>query len=237
MTKKQLSVAEIKAIAEGAITARQTATNAKTALEADPDNEDLKATHTKAESDAVAAEAKANALSQDSVEDSEKQRKIDKAKKKMGYIKKELQDLGELDEDEDDEDDEDEDDDDQPVTRGELRRRDAAAATQTAVQMADVILDVDDRKAVVEALKDVVPSGDPAKDFGKAVAIANAERNKVVLDEAARKVLGQTHRMGAGAPAKQAAGKFEPTATEAKFMKKFGLTQTDIEGARQAAQS
>lgn len=236
MPKKKLSVDEIKAIAGRAVTARQAAANAKAELDADPDNTELQGAHTKAESDAVAAEAEANALSQDSVEDPEKQRKIEKAKKKLGYIKKELQDLGELDEeDEDGEDDEDEDD--QPVTVGMLKRRDAQAATQTATQMADVITDADDRKAVVDALKDIVPSGDPAKDFGKAVAIANAERNKIILDEAARKSLGQGHRMGAGAPARPAGGKFEPTRDEANFMKKFGLTQEDILKARQAAQS
>lgn len=229
----KLSVDEIKAIAEIAITTRQTADAAKKAYDdaLGSDGEaTLKTAYEQAESDAVAAKAKADALSQDG-SDPEKQRKVEKLRRKRQYINDELQNLGEEDDDDDDEDNQ--DDLDKPVTRRELQQIKVAEAAKTAIQMADAIPDAVAKAAVKEALKRVVPSGDPQKDFTDAVAIANREKNSKVLEEIARKPAAQQHSSGAGAPPKPQDAEFVPTSDEARFMKPpFNLTKEDILRAR-----
>lgn len=234
MTTK-LSVEEIKAVAEAAISARHAADAAKQALEdAGGEDETLKSAYETAELAAKDAHAKTEALSQGPAPaaDSDKQRKIEKARRKLGFIKDQLRDLGAEDEEEDDE--EDLDDPDRPVTMADLQRIKAREAAASALQMADTIEDAEDREAVKAALKSVVASGDPQKDFKNAVAIASAERNKVILEEHGRRAKPPAHGMGQGAPARhEEGGKFEPTAYEAKFMRApFNVTKEAIIAAR-----
>lgn len=233
MTQK-LSVEEIKAVAESAIAARQAAEAAKQALEdAGGEDETLKSAYESAEQAAKDAQAKAEALSQGPTPPAPDQKKIEKLKRKMNFIKEDLRAAGALDEEEEDEED-DLDDEDRPLTMGDLKRIDARKAAKTALEMANAIEDAGDKAAVVEALKSVVPSGDPQKDFGNAVAIANRVRNSVILEEAGRKVAAPAHTMGAGAPARQQQGdKFEPTLQEQAYMRPpFSLSKEEILAAR-----
>lgn len=236
MAKRILSADEIKAAADAASTARNVADVAKQALDADPSNQALKDAHQKAEEAAVSAKSKADALSQESGDDTDKQRKVQKLKRKQHFISKQLQDLGESEEDDDD-DTEDDDDDldedpDKTVTFGDLRRLESKNATQSAKKMADAIEDPIAKAAVKQALDMVKPSGNPEQDFKNAIAIANREKNSKILEELGRKPVPVQHRSGAGAPAKQEDGKFEPTQEEARFMRAFNLTEKDIIAAR-----
>lgn len=232
--QSKLSVEEIKAVAETAISAKTAVATAKAALDADPENQTLKSALTTAEAAATDAQTKADALSQSS-QLSPKQ--ISKMLRKKAIIEKTLQDAGVAADDEDDEDDEDDDledeDLDKPLTRRDLNRIDKAKASKTAVQMAEAIPDVLARDAVKQALSRVVASGDPEKDFQDAVAIASREKNSKVLEELRRKPTAPQHRSGSGAPARQEGAAFEPTSEEAKFMRPpFNLTEKDIIKAR-----
>lgn len=232
MTNKKLSVEEIKAVAEAAITARQKATNAKTALEdAGGTDEVLTEALQKAETEATVAEAAAAALSQAPNPDTSK--KAEKLLRKQGIIKRELEKLGvEDDDDEDDEDDEDDIDDAAPVTHGDLKRMQARAARQTAVQMADAIGDEGQREAVRAALKRVVASNNPEEDFDAAVAIASRERNEKILEEDGRRgtVRRVATRTGAAPLVEEV---FTPTAEEQMFMRApFNLGKKEILAAR-----
>lgn len=218
------SVEEIKAVAEAALTTSQAATNAKVALEADPENEDLKTAL--ADADRIAAEAQANvdALSHEEPDPAEK--KKEKLLRKKGIINSELKKLG-VDDDDDSEED-DEDDDSRPVTMGDLKRMQAKEVRKSTVQMVNDIMDVGDRTAVAEALQSVVPSNDPAADFRKAVGIANIDRNSKVLQEAARAVTPRTTRTATGAPSRREEP-FAATPQEAALMRApFNLTKEDI---------
>lgn len=234
--------AEIKALAEGALTARTAADAAKAAFDADNTNADLKTAWETADTAAKDAEAKTDALSQGPTPapGSDKNETIAKLKKRKQIVNKKLAELGANDDDVDDVDDgedDDEDDDDAPLTRGDLKRMRAQEAQKTTQEMANTIVDVDDRAAVVEALKSVVPSGDPDADFKKAVAIASADRNKAIRAEYDRRTPGQGHSMGAGSPARRdAGGEFTPTTEEAKYMRPpFNLSKEDILNARKGA--
>lgn len=229
---KNLSVEEIKAVAEAAIRATQKVTDAKKALEdAGGEDDTLKAALAEAEREATEATAKSNALTHQPPVDTSK--KIQKLRRKKGFIDKELRDLGVEIEDEDDDDAEEEDDDSQPLTRGDLRRIEAEKAKQTAVQMADAIEDAGDKAAVKDALARIVPSGDPEKDLKAAVAIANADRNSRVLEEFARRPFVRTHPTSPGAGARRE----EPivlTQEEKGFMRApFNMTEKEIIAARQ----
>lgn len=224
---KTPSVSEIRAVAEAAINARHAANAAKTAHEAATDDASLKTAYESAEKAAVAAEAAANALSQGTSKTPEQ---IAKMKRKVGYLTQELRDAGALEDDDTGiDDDDDMDDPNRVVTVGDLKRMKAQEATQTAVQMAESIEDVVAREAVKAALRRVVASGDPQKDFTDAVAIANREKNSKVLEEIARRPIAPAHRSGAGAPPNKPEGAFEPTASEAAYMRPpFNLTKEDI---------
>lgn len=237
MTVQKLSVEEIKAVAEAAITARQKATDARaTATDAGGADEDLNAAATQAEKEAADAIRKAEELSQQPAAPApDKDKKVKKLKRKQAIIARELKDLGESgDDEEDDEEEDDLDDPDRPVTMGDLHRIEARKAAQTTAQMAEAISDPNARAAVKESLQRVVPSGDSQKDFTDAVAIANREKNSKVLEELARRGPAAHHTSGAGAPAR-VVDQFVPTEEEAKFMKLFGLTEADIKGARAKA--
>lgn len=227
---------EKKAAADAANAARNAATVAKQAFEANPTDTNLKDTHDKAEQAARDAESKAYALSQESDTDPEKKRAVEKLKRKKYFINEQLRTLGvsdEKDDEDEDEDDTDEDEDpDRPVTFKDLQRIEARKASQTAKQMADAIEDSVARASVKAALSRVVPSGNPEQDFRDAVSIANREKNNKILEEMARRPIIVQHRSGAGAPPKQQESEFEPTAEEARFMKSFGLSKEQIIEAR-----
>lgn len=230
MPKGNLSVDEIKAVAEAAITAKHALDAAKKALEAEPEDQTLKDALTKAEQDATDTQAKADALSQNE-RTPEEQKRLDKMKRKRAIIDRQLRDAGELEEDDLDLDDDDELN--RPVTFGDLQRIEREKATQTAVQMADEIEDSAAKKAVKDALARVVPSGDPQKDYRDAIAIASRDKNNKILEELGRKVIPNQHQSGSGAPPRRADAEFTPTAEEAHFMKPpFNLTKEDILKAR-----
>ncbi len=237
MTQKNLSVEEIKAVAEAAITAKQAATDArKAADEAEGADDALNAAAEAAEQASKAASDKAEALShQPAPIDTEKPKKVAKLKRKKAIIENELRNLGEsADYDEDDDEGDDLDDPERPLTVGDLQRIEARKAQATAVEMAESIEDVVARDAVKAALKRVVPSGDPQKDFADAVSIANREKNSKVLEEIGRRGAPNQHRSGAGAPPKPSEA-FVMTDDEAKFVAAGWLTVDDVKKARDAA--
>lgn len=235
------SVAEIKAVAEAAITARHTADQAKTAMDAaDGADEALNTAYAQAEKLALDAKAKADALSQEDIEDPEAKRKA-KLLRKQKIIGKELAKLGvDEDDDEDDEDDEDDGDidPDKPLTLRDINKIEAKKAQLSVQEMVKTISDAGDQAAVREALKSIVPSGDPAADFKKAVAIANSDRNSKVLQEVARKAAPLTRSTGSGAAPLRTEQEFTPTAAEATYMRApFNLTKEDLLKARAKAQA
>lgn len=239
MTQK-LSVAEIKAVAEAAITAKQTANSARQAADdAGGADEALNTAANAAERASKEASDKADALSQQSIEPGPEDKKaVSKLLKKKAIIDSELRRRGVIsDEDDDDEEEVDMDDPNRPLTVGDFNRIEARKAQNTAVQMADAITDIAARDAVKEALKRVVPSGDPAKDFTDAVAIANRERNSKVLDEISRKGPPIRHASGAGAPPRPADAEFVPTDEENRFIKAGWLTLDDVKEARIRAEA
>lgn len=233
---KKLSVQEIKAVAETAITAQHALAAAKTALDAAPDDESLKSAYESAQTTATEAKAKADALSQTDTSTMSPEQ-IAKAKRKMAAIRSDLRQAGALEDDDDEDDDDDDEDPNRPVTFADLQRIEARKATQTASSMADAIEDPLLRDAVKTALNDVKPSGDPAADLKKAVAIANIDKHDKVLEEFGRRVVPVQHRNGAGAPARPAEVAFVATAEEANYMRPpFNMTQKDILAARKLAE-
>src|ERR1700753_4011886 len=142
---KKLSVDEIKAVAEAAITAKHTFDAAKKASDAAPDDANLKKAHDDAKVAYENAQREAHALSQIQQYTPEQ---IAKMKRKRAAIDRDLREAGGLvDEDNDDSgiDDDDPDDDDKdlnkPVTRRDLRRIERTNAAKTALQMADAVTD------------------------------------------------------------------------------------------------
>lgn len=233
MPDTRLSVEEIKAVAETAITAKHAADAAKTALEADPENQTLKDALASAETEAASAKAKADALSQNQPP-KKSVGQIAKMKRKRAIITRELQDAGELGEDDDEDDDEmDLDDPDRPVTFGDLQRIERQKASQTAMEMAMAITDSIAREAVKSALGRVQPSGNPQQDFTDAVAIANRDKNNKILEELARRPNPAQHHSGAGAGPAKAEPEFAPSDLEAQYMRPpFNLSKKEILEAR-----
>lgn len=235
---QKLSVEEIKAVAEAAITAKQVATDArKAADEAGGTDEDLNAAAQAAEKASSEASAKAESLSQVTpVVDPDKEKKKQKLKRKQAIIARQLSELGETTDEDEDEDDEDElDDPDRPLTVRDLSRLEANKAKKTAVQMAEAIEDPEAAKAVKEALGKVVASGDPIQDFQNAVAIASAAKNSQVLEELRRKGPPVQYRSGAGAPPKPPTPEFVMTEEERRFVSQGWLTEAEVKEARKAA--
>lgn len=238
MTKK-LSVDEIKAVAEAAITAKHTLDAAKNALDAAPDDANLKKAHDDAKVAYDDAKASADALSQNQQYSPEQ---IAKMKRKRAAIDRDLREAGELDSDENDDDptddddlDDDDEDLDKPVTRRDLRRIERSNAAKTALQMADAVTDEVAKKAVKDALKRIRPSGNSEQDFADAVALANRERNSKILEELGRKSRANVSRGGSGAPPRPEEDAFEPTNEEARFMRPpFNMTKEEILKARPA---
>lgn len=226
MQAKQLSVEEIKAVAEAAMSTKAAADAAKVALDADPENETLKTAYQTALQAATDAKTKADTLSQRPQKSPEQLAKI---RRKHAILTRQLEEAG-VDADEDDEDDDiGDDDDDKPLTRGDLKRMETARAAESTAQMAEAITDPVARAAVKQALDRIRPSGDPEKDFRDAVAVANREKNSKVLEELGRRPIAPQHRSGAGSPPRPPEAEFQPTTDEAKYMKPpFNLSKEDI---------
>lgn len=229
---------EIIAAAGAEATARIAAESAKKAFDAEPENESLKTAYATAQTTATDAKTKLDALSQED-DGTGKNKKAEKIKRKIAYMRQDLKNLGVSDDDtNDDEDlDMDEIDPDKPLTLNDLKRIDARKASQGAKQMAEAITDSLAREAVKAALMRIVPSGDPQKDFTDAVAIASREKNSKILEEIQRKGVVPQHRSGAGSPPPEPDAAFEPTKEEARMMKSFGLTEKDIRKAREEEQA
>lgn len=108
-----------------------------------------------------------------------------------------------------------EDDDDKPLTKGDLKRMQRDEAKKTALQLANNIQDEDERAAVIENLQTaILPSGNPQKDFQKAVDLANSEKNRQIAAlKEQNKGKSKPVKSGGGAPAKEE-DQFVPTENE-----------------------
>jgi len=123
--------------------------------------------------------------------------------------------------------------DDAPLTVGTFRELARQDARKTAEQMADAIVDADERERVKNELKFIVPSGDAQADFRRAQAAANAERNAKIAVEAARRAEPQRTAAGGSSPA-QVEGEFTPTPDEEVMMRPpYNLSKEKILAARQ----
>lgn len=122
---------------------------------------------------------------------------------------------------------------DKPLTVNDLRELQRQDARQTAVQMANEISDDLERKAVLDELRYIVPSGDAAADFRRAQASANAERNARIAEEAAGKG-GQARRTASGGSVSvEVEQEFTPTEAEMVFMRPpYNMSKEKILAAR-----
>ncbi len=230
---------EIIAAAGAEATARIAAESAKRALDAKPEDESLKTAYATAQTAATEAKSKLDGLSQVTV-DPEKKKSADKIKRKMAYLKADLEKLGVSTDDEDEDDGEIdplEIDPDKPLTMRDMQRMERQKSFKDAEAMVNSITDAPSRDAVKAALRRIVPSGDSQKDFTDAVAIANREKNSKILEEIQRKGTPPQHRSGAGSPGPEPESEFVPTAEEAKMMKGFNLTKEQVLAARQATEA
>ena len=127
---------------------------------------------------------------------------------------------------------EDEPDDDTPLTVGKLKEMQRQNAQQTAMQLADAIEDDAERKEVKDLLeKRITPSGNAEADLALARAGANARKNALLAEEAARRSKPNRTAAGGSMPGKPDEA-FEPTAEETVFMQNYGLTKEDVIKAR-----
>ena len=108
-----------------------------------------------------------------------------------------------------------EDDDDKPLTKRDLKNMQRDEAKKTALQLANDIQDEDVRNAVIDNLNStILPSGNPQRDFQKAVDLANSEKNRQIAAlKTQNKGKPSTVRSGGGAPAKEE-DSFVPTQAE-----------------------
>lgn len=131
---------------------------------------------------------------------------------------------------------EDEDEDNTPLTIGKLKEMQRQNAKLSAMQLADAIEDDTERREVKDLLeKRITPSGDANADLALARAGANARKNALLAEEAARKGRPTRTASGGSTPGKQEEI-FEPTAEEATFMKAYGLTKEQVLGARKRSE-
>lgn len=120
-------------------------------------------------------------------------------------------------------------DDDKPVTRGELRRIEIEKSQKTALELANEIQDENERAVVIDELTNtIIPSGNPQKDLEKAQSYAQAEKNRQIAAEAARKRNAPNRASGSGAPPRQE-DHFEANADEMRAARMVGKrTEADI---------
>lgn len=125
-------------------------------------------------------------------------------------------------------------DDNKPVTMGDLKRLQAAQASQTALQMAEAIEDSQERELTKLYLKRVVPSGNPSEDLRFARLAVNSEKNGQILQELDRSKKPPAHGSGTGTPARQDGNEsFVPTEHERRLMgKPFNLSKEQVLAAR-----
>lgn len=128
-------------------------------------------------------------------------------------------------------------DDDKPLTVKDFRNLQKRDAHQTAIQLAEQLGD-DERDTVKDILSSrIVPSGDAQRDLKEARAIANADRNAKILEEASRKGIGTRTAAGGSAPA-GVEDDFIPTETEARMMQPpYNLSREKILAIRQKEQA
>jgi hypothetical protein len=140
----------------------------------------------------------------------------------MEKIEKQLEEL-EKDEDKD-----------RPLTVREFENLQKDAAKRTALELADSIEDDAERAEVVNLLESrIVPSGKAEDDLVLARQMVNAQKNALITEELVRKNAPASHAATPGAPGK-VQDAFTPTAEEAIFMERYGLTKEDVLKARQA---
>lgn len=135
--------------------------------------------------------------------------------------------------------DEEESDDDTPVTRGDLKKLEQENAQKTALSLAEDIDDEPTRELTkYHLLNTIRPSGNPKEDLSSARAIVDSVKNSQIAEEAMRKGKPKSASSGSGAPAPSEGEAFEPTASEAVYMRApWSLTETQILAARKQAES
>lgn len=233
--EKKISEEEVKTSAQSVITAKQKATDAKKAADdAGGVDEALNTAAKDAGAAAAQAESDAEALSQ---KYNDQRKAVGKMKLKKADIERELREYGEGENDSSSSEEEDDIDPDKPLTMKDLDRIEARKAAKTAEEMARAIEDEGERTATLTALRTHVNpalvAANPKQAFESARAIANADKNAKILEDANRSRGANTQRpRGAGAPA-NVAEVFEPNAEEQKYMRApWNLSEADIKAAR-----
>lgn len=123
-----------------------------------------------------------------------------------------------------------EEEDDKPLTLGDLKRMDAAKATQTALELANAISDPVERELVKHHIQNTIrPSGNSQIDLDNARAIVNQKKNAEILSESERRGKPKAHSSAGGAPETEIPKDRELTAAELKFTRPpFNLSKEDI---------
>lgn len=94
----------------------------------------------------------------------------------------------------------------------------AKEAQQTALQMAEKIVDTDTKDKVREYLQGrIVPSGNPEQDFRDALGLASSGKNKQIIEEISRYTVPRVVVSGGEIPSKTSE-EFIPTDEERVFM-------------------
>lgn len=114
----------------------------------------------------------------------------------------------------------------------------AKEAKETALSMADSIVDPETKEAVKQFLQTrIVPSGNPQQDFRDALGLASSAKNKQVIEEIQRYTSPRTVAAGGDLPPK-IEEEFVPTEQERIFMAPpYNMSKEKIIQARRREQA
>jgi len=124
-------------------------------------------------------------------------------------------------------------DDSVPVTRAELKSFLAEKTQESALELAQGLVDENERKLTIHHLQNTIRStGDAEKDFALALSLTNAVKNGQLAQESARAVRPRTVESAPSAPPKEKSNE-ELTSDEQKMMgPPFNLSKEQILAAR-----
>jgi len=124
-------------------------------------------------------------------------------------------------------------DDSVPVTRAELKSFLAEKTQESALELAQGLVDENERKLTIHHLQNTIRStGDAEKDFALALSLTNAVKNGQLAQESARAVRPRTVASAPSAPPKEKSNE-ELTSDEQKMMgPPFNLSKEQILAAR-----
>lgn len=124
--------------------------------------------------------------------------------------------------------------DDEILTVGMFKKMQQQNVTKTSLQLADEIESPAEKELVKYHLENTIKSsGDPKEDLRTARMLANASKNKQIIEEVTRKVPAKTFSSGSSAPANDEPEPIELTQEEKSFMAPpFNLTMEQIIAAR-----